>query len=38
MLLKALTITPPIVITTLGTSGDTSIGNGDLRVVTIEQL
>ena len=36
MLLKALTITPPMAITTLGTSGDTSIGDGDLRVVTME--
>ena len=33
ILLKAPTITPPTVITTLGTSGDTSIGNGNLRVV-----
>jgi len=38
MPLKAPTITPPTVITTLGISGDTSIGKGDLRVVTIEQL
>ena len=36
MLLKALTITPPMVIITLGISEDTSIGEGDLRVVTIE--
>ena len=35
MLLKALTMTLPIVITTLG-EGDTSIGEGDLRVVTID--
>ena len=38
MLPKALTITLPTVITTLGISGDTSIGKGDLRVVTMEQL
>jgi len=36
MLLKALTITLPTAITTLGISGDTSIGEGDLRVVTME--
>jgi len=36
MLLKAPTITPPIVITTLGISRDTNIGEGDLRVVTME--
>jgi len=38
MLLKALTTTLPTAITTLGTSGDTNIGEGDLRVVTMEQL
>jgi len=32
MPLKALTITLPMAITTLGISGDTSIGEGDLRV------
>ena len=36
MLPKALTITPPMAITTLRTEEDTSIGEGDLRVVTIE--
>ena len=36
MLLKALTIMLPTAITTLGISGDTSIGNSNLRVVTIE--
>ena len=35
---KAPTTTPPTVITTLGISGDTSIGKGNLRVVTMEQL
>ena len=38
MPLKAPTITLPTIITTLGMSGDTSIGEGDLRVVIIEQL
>jgi len=33
---KAPTITPPTVITTLDISRDTSIGDSDLRVVTIE--
>jgi len=36
MPLKAPTITPPTAITTLGISGDTSIGDSNLRVVTIE--
>jgi len=36
MPLKAPTITPPTAITTLGTSRDTSIGDGGLRVVTME--
>ena len=36
MLPKALNITPPTAITTLGMSGDTSMGKGDLRVVVME--
>ena len=38
MPLKALTIILPMVITTLGTDGDTSIGGSDIRPVTIGQL
>ena len=38
MLLKAPTTTLPTVATSLGMGGDTSIGKGDLRVVTMEQL
>ena len=34
---KAPTITPPIAITTLG-EGDTSIGKGNLQVVTMDKL
>jgi len=36
MPLKAPTTTLPMAITTLGISGDTSIGKGDLKVVTME--
>ena len=36
MPLKVLTTMPPTAIITLGISGDTSIEEGDLRVVTME--
>ena len=38
MPLKAPTITPPIVITTLKTEGNTSIEESNIRLVTIGQL
>ena len=38
MPLKALVTLTPTAVTTLGTSGDTSIRDTDLQLVTVKQL